>query len=134
VYVSIDRPSFTFNPTNCGPLEIAGSLTSSEGSSDALSVPFQVTNCAVLAFKPKLQASASGKVSRLDGTSFNVKLSHPAGPHNANIARVKVELPKVLPSQLPIVAERWRQQAKFSAVGLTATYRYVYDKQGTVVD
>jgi hypothetical protein len=101
VYVSIDRPSFTFNPTDCSPLEITGSLTSSEGSSDALSVPFQVTNCAVLAFKPKLQASASGKVSRLDGTSFSVKLSYPAGPYDANIARVKVELPKDLPSRLP---------------------------------
>ncbi len=63
VNVTIDRPGFTFNPTNCRPLAITGSLGSSEGSSAALSVPFQVTNCAVLAFKPKLTASTTGKTS-----------------------------------------------------------------------
>jgi hypothetical protein len=101
VNVSIDRPNFTFNPTNCSPLAITGSLGSSEGSTSALSVPFQITNCVVLAFKPKLTASTSGKASRLDGASLTVKLGYPAGPYDANIARVKVELPKALPSRLP---------------------------------
>ncbi len=100
VNVSINRPNFTFNPTNCSPLAITGSLVSSEGSSSALSVPFQVTNCAVLAFKPKLTASTSGKTSRANGASFTVKLEYPAGPYDANIAKVKVELPKALPSRL----------------------------------
>src|SRR6202041_2478586 len=86
--------------TNCSPLQVTGSLTSSEGSSSALSVPYQVTNCAVLAFKPKLEASTSGKTSRANGASLTVKLASPAGPANANIARVKVELPKKLPSRL----------------------------------
>jgi hypothetical protein len=101
VNVDINRPGFTFNATNCSPLKITGSLTSSEGASSALSVPYQVTNCAVLAFKPKLEASTSGKSSRLDGTSLNVKLGYPAGPYDANISRVKVELPSQLPSRLP---------------------------------
>ncbi len=61
VNVTIDRPSFTFNPTNCNPLAITGNLTSSEGSSSALSVPFQATNCAVLAFKPKLDSLDVGE-------------------------------------------------------------------------
>jgi hypothetical protein len=101
VNVNINRPGFTFNATNCSPLAITGSLTSSEGATDTLHVPYQVTNCGVLAFEPKLEAAASGKVSRLDGTSFNVKLGYPAGPYDANIAKVKVELPKGLPSRLP---------------------------------
>ena len=101
VYVNINRPGFTFNATNCSPLKITGTLTSTEGSSSSLSVPYQVTNCAVLAFKPKLAASTSGKSTRLDGTSLNVKLSYPAGQYDANISRVKVELPKALPSRLP---------------------------------
>ncbi len=100
VNVSIDRPGFTFNPTNCSPLAITGSLTSSEGASSALAVPFQATNCAVLAFKPKLTASTSGKTSRANGASLTVKLGYPAGPYDANIAKVKVELPKRLPSRL----------------------------------
>jgi hypothetical protein len=101
VNVSIDRPDFTFNPTNCSPLAITGSLGSDEGSASALSVPFQVTNCAVLAFKPKLTASTTGRTSKADGASLTVKLGYPAGPYDANIAQVKVELPKALPSRLP---------------------------------
>jgi hypothetical protein len=100
VNVSIDRPDFTFNPTNCSPLAITGSLGSDEGSTSALSVPFQITNCAVLAFKPKLTASTSGRTSKVGGASLTVKLGYPAGPYDANIARVKVELPKTLPSRL----------------------------------
>ncbi len=101
INVSINRPDFTFNPTSCSPLAVTGSLGSEEGSTDALSVPFQITNCAVLAFKPKLTASTTGKASRLDGAGLTVKLGYPAGPYDANIARVKVELPKALPSRLP---------------------------------
>ena len=101
VNVNINRPGFTFNPTNCSKLEISGNLTSTEGGDQALTVPFQATNCAVLAFKPKLEASTSGKSSRLDGTSLNVKLGYPVGPYDTNIARVKVELPRQLPSRLP---------------------------------
>jgi hypothetical protein len=100
VNVLINRPGFTFNPTNCSHLAITGTLFSTEGASQRLSVPFQATNCAVLAFKPKLTASTSGKTSRANGASLHVKLTYPAGPYDANIARVKVELPKALPSRL----------------------------------
>ncbi len=100
VNVNIDRPGFTFNPTNCNPLAITGTLNSDQGTSKALSVPLQVTNCAVLAFKPKLTAKTSGKTSRKNGASLSVKLTYPAGPYDANISRVKVDLPKQLPSRL----------------------------------
>jgi uncharacterized repeat protein (TIGR01451 family) len=100
VNVSIDRPGFTFNPTNCSPLRIGGSLTSDQGAVQALSVPFQITNCAVLAFKPKLTAKTNGKTSRANGASLSVKLTYPAGPFDANISKVKVDLPKQLPSRL----------------------------------
>ncbi len=98
VNVTIDRPGFTFNPTNCSPLAITGSLTSDQGANKALSVPFQITNCAVLAFKPKLTAKTNGKTSRSKGASLSVKLTYPAGPYDANISKVKVDLPKQLPS------------------------------------
>jgi hypothetical protein len=100
VNVNINRPGFTFNATNCSSLQITGTLTSSEGASSALSVPYQVTNCAVLAFKPRLTASTSEKTSRANGASLTVKLGYPAGPYDANISKVKVELPKALPSRL----------------------------------
>jgi hypothetical protein len=100
VNVAIDRHGFTFNPTNCSPQAITGSLTSDQGATQSLSVPFQITNCAVLAFKPKLTAKTAGKTSRAKGASLSVKLTYPAGPFDANIAKVKVDLPKQLPSRL----------------------------------
>jgi hypothetical protein len=100
VNVSIDRSNFTFNPTDCSPLQIGGSLTSDQGAVQALAVPFQITNCAVLAFKPKLTAKTNGKTSRTNGASLSVKLTYPAGPFDANISKVKVDLPKQLPSRL----------------------------------
>jgi DNA-binding beta-propeller fold protein YncE len=103
VNVTINRPGFTFNPTNCSPMAITGSLDSTEGATDALSVPFQATNCAALGFAPKFAVSTSGKTSRTDGASLSVKLTYPTAPlgSQANIKQVKVELPEQLPSRLP---------------------------------
>jgi hypothetical protein len=101
VNVTVERQGgFTFNPTNCRKTAIGGALTSNEGSAAAVSTSFQVTNCASLAFKPKFTASTSGKTSRAGGASLKVKLTYPAGPFDANIAKVKVDLPKQLPSRL----------------------------------
>ncbi len=102
VNVSIDRQDFTFNPTNCAPQEIGGSLTSSQGAVRILHVPFQVTNCATLGFKPIFTVSTNGKTSRANGASLNVKLTYPkaAFGSQANIGKVKVDLPKQLPSRL----------------------------------
>ncbi len=102
VNVTVDRPDFTFNPTNCAPQSIAGSLTSSQGTVKALNVPFQVTNCATLKFKPILTVSTAGHTSRAAGASLNVKLTYPkaAFGSQANIGKVKVDLPKRLPSRL----------------------------------
>ena len=102
VNVLIDRPGFTFNPTNCEPMGIAGQITSDEGASSPVSVPFQATNCALLSFKPGFAVATSAHPTRTDGTSLDVKLSYPRAPFGsqANIAKVKVELPKQLPSRL----------------------------------
>ncbi len=96
------RGDFQFNPTNCNKMQVTGTIHSSEGSTDTIDVPFQVTNCAVLKFAPKLAVSASGKTSRANGASLNVKLMYPKAPFGsqANIKSVKVDLPKQLPSRL----------------------------------
>jgi hypothetical protein len=102
VNVTITRPGFTFNPTNCNPMAITGSLQSTQGATRALSVPFQVTNCATLKFAPKFAVSTSGKTSKANGASLSVKLTYPTAPFGtlANIKQVKVDLPKQLPSRL----------------------------------
>jgi hypothetical protein len=100
VNVTINRTGFTFNPTSCSKMALTGTLLSSEGASIGVSTPFQVSNCAGLGFKPKFAVSTAGKASRKEGASLNVKLTYPSGPFGANIAKVKVDLPKQLPSRL----------------------------------
>jgi hypothetical protein len=96
------RHEFQFNPTSCAKMAIAGSVESDEGESHAVEVPFQVTNCARLGFKPRFTVSTSGKTSRARGASLTLKVTRPSGPGSgqANFAKVKVDLPKQLPSRL----------------------------------
>ncbi len=105
VNVTIDRPNFTFNPTSCDPLSITGSATGYEEALQPLSSPFQAQGCQKLKFlpnSPKFQVSTSAHTSKANGTSLNVKLSYPSAPLGtyANLAKVKVSLPKQLPSRL----------------------------------
>jgi hypothetical protein len=102
INVNIDRPNFIFNPTDCNPLSITGTLTGGQGLLEPVGSPFQVTNCAILGFKPAFKVTTNGKTSRANGASLDAKLSYPksAFGHQANIAKVKVELPRQLPSRL----------------------------------
>jgi hypothetical protein len=99
IRVYIDRNKFTLNPTSCNPLSISSTLTSDQGGSKTVTSPFQASNCQALAFKPIFKVSTSGKTSRKAGASLAVKLSYPSGAQ-ANISKVKVDLPKQLPSRL----------------------------------
>ena len=102
VNVTIDRPGFAFNPTSCAPMAIEGEAASTLGQHAPFSSRFQANGCAALAFQPKFTASTSGRTSRIGGASLDTKLSYPAGSQGseANIAAVKVDLPKQLPSRL----------------------------------
>ncbi len=102
VNVLINRPEFVFNPTSCNPMSVDGTLSSTQGMISQASSHLQVTNCAALAFNPGFKVSTSGRTSRENGASLTAKLSFPSTPQGteANIARVKVELPKQLPSRL----------------------------------
>jgi hypothetical protein len=96
------RGEFQFNPTNCSKMEVTGTIHSSEGGTDTIGVPFQVTNCAALKFTPKFTVSTSGKTSKADGADLVTKVTEPSEPFGsqANISKVKVELPLQLPSRL----------------------------------
>ncbi len=97
--VTVDRPGFIFNPTDCAQLHIEGTLTGAQGAVAHLSAPFAVSGCKGLAFGPKFSVYTSGHTSRANGASLFVKLAYPTGPQS-NISHVKVELPKQLPARL----------------------------------
>jgi len=102
VNVLVNRPGFTVNPTNCNKMEITSTIDSAEGSSAAVSDPFQVTNCAAMKFTPKFTVSTNGKASKADGADLVTKVTEPNEPQGsqADITKVKVELPLQLPSRL----------------------------------
>ncbi len=102
ITVNIDRPGFMFNPTNCDAQQVTANISGSQNAVASVSAPFAVGGCKSLEFKPKFAVSTSGHTSRADGASLDVKLSYPANSvgNEANIARVKVDLPKQLPSRL----------------------------------
>jgi hypothetical protein len=99
VNVTLDREHFIFNPTSCDPQSINATLTSALGASVPVSTRFQATNCTSLAFTPSFTVTTSGKTSRVGGASLDARIQVPTGAQ-ANFARVKVELPKALPSRL----------------------------------
>ncbi len=110
VNVLVDRPQFTFNPTNCSPMSITGTLTGGQGTSIPVSSPFQVTNCQGLPFAPKLTASAVGQGSKANGTNLDIKVTS-AGIGQANIAKLAIQIPKALSSRLSTLQKACTERA-----------------------
>jgi hypothetical protein len=105
----VEHPGFMINPTNCDPQAFSGTAygapppgAGGPSVSAAMGSHFQVGACQALKFTPKFTVSASGKTSKANGASLNVKLSFPSLPQGteSNIHSVKVDLPKQLPSRL----------------------------------
>jgi hypothetical protein len=113
VNVTIDRPGFMFNATNCEPFSVDGSLTSTLGATANVSSHYQAANCASLPFKPVFTVSTQAKTSKKQGASLDVKVGYPQGAQ-ANIRSVAVTLPKQLPSRLTTIQQAC-PQATFAA-------------------
>jgi hypothetical protein len=108
--VTIDRPNFVFNPTNCAPLHVDATIVGVQGASTQVSSPFAVAGCAGLHFGPTFTVSTAAHTSKADGASLDAKVVFPTsdGPQS-NIAHVKVELPKRLPSRLTTLQKACRE-------------------------
>ncbi|HEY7960641.1 MAG TPA: hypothetical protein VID29_01855 [Solirubrobacteraceae bacterium] len=104
VNVTVDRPGFIFNPTDCEPLALTGTVTSTQGAQAQVSSHFQAANCAALAFHPVFAVSSLAKTSRNGGAALDVKVSYPSGAQ-ANIHSVAVTLPKQLPARLSTIQQ-----------------------------
>jgi hypothetical protein len=112
VDVTLDRPSFTFNPTSCAPMAIGATLTSTGGLSSSPSARFQASGCQELPFKPSFKASTQGHTSKANGASLTVTAAQKPG--EANIAKVNVALPLALPSRLTTL-QKACTEAQFNA-------------------
>lgn len=101
--VTLDKPGFIVNPTNCGAHAITGTATSAGGASHALSTPFGVLGCNGLRFAPRVSASTGPHwSSRRAGARLSVQIA-PGGATKANMASVSFTLPSALRPRLSTV-------------------------------
>jgi hypothetical protein len=93
IRITLDRPGFMRNPTNCRAAAIAGSIVSTAGTVAGVSSPFRVGDCDQLALTPDLALSLVGAKQTTDGTHPAVKavLTQPDG--QAALKKVSVNLP-----------------------------------------
>ena len=98
VTVNLNRNTYVLNPTNCNTMAIGATFGSTGGLTSSTSSRFQAGGCRELSFKPGFAAGTQGHASKAKGTSLKVHITSSFG--QANIAKVKVTLPKQLPSRL----------------------------------
>jgi hypothetical protein len=114
--ITIDRPGFIFNSTNCNKMAITSTVTSAEGAVATPSTPFQIANCKSLKFAPKLTAltRANGEFTG-HGASLHIVIVSPpssstatatatsTAPPQANLRSLKLDLPQRLPARLQTI-------------------------------
>ena len=93
VAITIDRPNFILNPTNCEPHLFEANLHSSNGGTANPASRFQVGGCKQLKFKPGLKLSLNGATRRSGHPALKAVVTYPKKGAYANIARAQVGLP-----------------------------------------
>jgi hypothetical protein len=102
IRVSVDRPQFALNPTDCTPTSTASTVlgagldfvSAADDRPVTVANRFQVADCGSLGFKPKLALKLKGGTKRNQVPALEAVLN--ARPGDANIARSDVVLPRAL--------------------------------------
>jgi hypothetical protein len=106
VRVYMDRPEFMLNPTNCSQLTLDSFLTGAgadlgtpaDDPTATASVPFQVSNCSALKFKPSLSFHLRGHTKRGDYPRLTATYTPRSG--DANVGKVTATLsPRIFLAQ-----------------------------------
>ncbi|HEX2161263.1 MAG TPA: hypothetical protein VHF88_05515, partial [Thermoleophilaceae bacterium] len=96
IIVTVDRPGFMRNPTDCSPKRIAADVTSVEGAVARPASPYQATGCAALPFRPKLALRLTGRKQMRTGRHPGVRARVTQRSGEAGIEKARVRLPKTL--------------------------------------
>lgn len=91
VQVTIDRPRFSLNPTDCRSLAVTAAVRAVDGASAEAADPFGIQGCRSLKFRPTLALELSGGTRRGGHPALTATLR--ARPGQANIGRVSVAMP-----------------------------------------
>ena len=102
IRVYLDRPGFMVNPTSCEPMNLESSLTGAgadlgskaDDPRAAASVPFQVSNCSAMGYRPALTMRLRGQARRGDFPSLIA--TYRPRPGDANQREVTATLAKTM--------------------------------------
>jgi hypothetical protein len=92
IHVDVDRKNFTLNPTSCAAKKITATVVASNGAAAEPQDGFQATNCAKLAYTPKLKLTFKGSTKRTGNPAIKAVLTQK--PHQANTRAAVVLLPQ----------------------------------------
>jgi hypothetical protein len=86
-------------------MQVTGTIFSSEGASDTIGVPFQVTNCASLKFTPTFTPTTAAHASKVDGASLNFKITYPKNSLGSQswFNYTQFDIPRQLPARLTTI-------------------------------
>ena len=95
IRVSIDKPNFMINPTNCDPFSVVSEGIGDQGTPAQFSSYFHSVDCFALGFRPKMTITQLGGrkfIARAKDPSLRFDLYTQEG--DANLKSVTVTLPK----------------------------------------
>jgi hypothetical protein len=94
--VTVDRPSFMRNPTDCSPKRIAADVGGASGAVATPSAPFRASGCRALRFRPKIGMRLIGRRQTITHKHPGVRAVVTQKAGEAGIRRAKVLLPRSL--------------------------------------
>jgi hypothetical protein len=101
IRVFIDRPEFTHNPSSCEASQLTSNLTGSgadfttraDDSTASPSTYFQLLNCRILGFHPRLGVRLRGGTSRGEYPQLRTTFAA-RGPNDSNLKEIAVVIPR----------------------------------------
>ena len=104
VRVSVNRPGFFLNATSCAEKTIRGTVQSTQGLSANVSTRYQASDCASLAFRPRMVLTVGGRghTRRNRTTPLSTTLTMPSRDQ-ANLRFVRVTLPQTINARLTVI-------------------------------
>jgi hypothetical protein len=102
--LTVDRPGFMINPTECTQQTVNAIVDSIEGAHAAVSAPFRVLGCSRLPFAPTTHATAEAPASRAKGVGLDLDVTYPKGVQ-AGTQAMAVELPRQLRARLTTIQQ-----------------------------
>jgi hypothetical protein len=92
IQIRLDRPEFSLNPTSCDPRSLDATVLSASGATADLSSRFQVADCAVRGFRPRVAVHLRGNGRRNGHPALRAVVVARGG--DANLGRVAVAVPQ----------------------------------------